>query len=58
MNVPSSLSVSIIGSLSESNDESEPYEVLKCNKKVRVFDGDAFTIKSPGYPDAAQENET
>ena len=36
----------------------EPYEVLKCNQKVMVFDGDAFTIRSPGYPEPAQENET
>ena len=36
----------------------EPYEVLKCNRKVNVFDGDAFTIRSPGYPEPAQENET
>ena len=36
----------------------EPYEVLKCNQKVMVFDGDAFTIRSPGYPGPAQENET
>ena len=36
----------------------DPYEVLKCNQKVNVFDGDAFTIRSPGYPEPAQENET
>lgn len=45
-------------SVSAEDKPVEPYEVLKCNKKVMVFDGDAFTIRSPGYPEPAQENET
>ena len=41
-----------------SDDDSEPFEVLKCNQRVMIFDGDAFTIHSPGYPKPAGENET
>lgn len=46
------------GYMDTESNETEPYEVLKCNQRVMVFDGDAFTIQSPGYPEAAQENDT
>ena len=43
---------------SGSNETADPAEPeLRCNARVMLFDGDAFTIKSPGYPNPAQENE-
>ena len=52
---PDPLATQSSGSNETAADPMEPE--LRCNAKVMLFDGDAFTIKSPGYPNPSQENE-